>query len=342
MLEDDSLRFCPNIAEAFREYPEMLVPPHPIGSLLRYDHDSAGKVRARTEQCLKLVLLHNRSWLQSKIRRMRREEKDVANVRALLGEIRAYGELLCTWRPERIKTKAVGRGCDFLVEIAGTDLWIEVQTPNSGPPEKCIRVHEETTDGNVSWRMSEIAPFGFPNGLCETFHSQCASKITRVKKEEHQFDGSAASVLWLDLKDPTIWYCGFPSVHTLPLYWEKQTLVPGFVWHALYAQEGDPTFDGLNVWGMHRRPRPMPFSGRFNQETLIDFVILDIWSDKIVFENHKKKKQIPNEVYRDLFRLFPFNFQLSWLDWPIRGSLGERIERSRSEIKAFCSVLASP
>ena len=86
----------------------------------------------------------------------------------------------------------------------------------------------------------------------------------------------------------------------------------------------------------------MPFSGRFNQETLIDFVILDIWSDKIVFENHKKKKQIPDQVYRDLFRLFPFNLQLSSLDWPIRGSLAARIERRRSDIRAFCLAFESP
>ena len=342
MLENDSLQFCPNIAEAFRKYPEMLMPGHPVGFLLHYDHDSAGKVRARTEQCLKLVRLHNRPWLESKIRTMRREEKDLKNVSALIGEIRAYGELLWTWRPQQIKTKPVGSGCDFIVENGGLGLWIEVKTPQSGPPEKCSRVHEETSDGNVFWQMTELAPFGFPKGINDTFPGQCASKITRVKKREHQFDDSAVSVLWLDLKDPCIWSCGFPSEHALPLYWEKETLVPGFVWHAFYAQEGDPTFDGLNVEGMHRRPRPMPFSGRFNQGTLIDFVILDIWSDKIVFENHKKKKRIPDQVYRDLFRLFPFNLQLSWLDWPVRGSLASRIDRCRSEIRAFCSAFVSP
>ena len=217
MLDKNWPQYYPSIAEAFREYPEMLLPGHPVGFLLRCDQDRAGYVKARTDQCLKSVLLHNKPWLESKIRKMRREEKDLANVRALIGEIRAYGELLWTWRPEQIKTKAVGSGCDFLVKISGTELWIEVQTPNSGPGEKCIRVHEATTDENIFWRMSELAPFGFPNGLYETFQSKCASKISRVKKREHQFGDSAVSVLWLDLKDPGIWYCGFPCEHTLPL-----------------------------------------------------------------------------------------------------------------------------
>lgn len=341
MIDECWQRFYPAISGAFQDYPEMLLPGHPVGFLLRCAQDRAGYVRARTEQCINLVLLQNKPWLESKIRTMRREEKSLANVKARIGEIRAYGELLWAW-PSHTKPETKAAGRDFIVEVGDSELWIEVQTPNIGPPEKCVRVHRETTDGNASWRMTEFAPFRFPKDLDDTFQGRCASKITAIKKREHQFDDDTISILWLDLKDPTIWLCGFPSEQALPLYWEQETLVPGFLWHALYAEKGDPMFDKLSVEGMHPKPRTMEFSGRFNQETRIDFVIVDTWSDKIIFEKHKDKKEIPDIVYKDLFRLFPFNLQLSWLDWPIRGALAQKVERARSEIKAFCSALKLP
>jgi hypothetical protein len=342
MMEENWQVFYPTFAQVFREYPEMLLPEHPVGHLLSWPQESAGFVRAGMERCLKSVLRHQKSWLESKIRTMRREQSDHRNVRALLAEIRAFGELLCAWRPEQINASSRSAGCDFVAEVGNSELRIEVHAPQSGPPEKCLQVHEEDSELDKFWRLVEHAPFGRPKETNDTIAGMSASKITGIKKREHQFDGTAISVLWVDLKDPGIYLCGCPYDHALPLYFENEALHCGFLWYSQYAEKGDPIFDQLNVDGMHCRPRSLQFNGRFNQETRIDFVIFDTWSDKIIFEKHKNKKEISDFVYKDLLRLSSFNFQLSYLDWPIRGTLAGRIEHNRKEIKAFCSAFRPP
>jgi hypothetical protein len=79
----------------------------------------------------------------------------------------------------------------------------------------------------------------------------------------------------------------------------------------------------------------MEYDGRFWGKSLIDFVIADTCTEKIIFQNHSRDICIPNELYQSLHRLFGFNLELSWLDWPQKGQLEIRVQLELDRIQAY-------
>jgi len=332
----DWKRYYPFLHKLFGAYEGILQPSHPLGYLVSIDQENVRRAAAKTEASCRCLGSANPKWLKSKSRIVTR--KSLVEASATLAEIRAHGDLLTAWRHEQVRPPQ--RGVDFIVHIGSERVWVEVHTPQGRSDwAKVSRPISTTADGKIGASISEFAPFGLPDPSIPSTQGKCAFWISRIKRgKRHQFSEEEISVLWLDFNDPGVWPIPLDSDQALPIISWREYLTSGCFWSALYAEEGDAVFDNLNVEGMSGRPYRMTFPGRFTSDSKIDFVIIDTVGAKIVFQNHKGIKPVPEQLFRDLFSLPGFDLSLSWLDWPIHGSLGERVAHARQEIEVFTTA----
>lgn len=329
-------RLYPTLYQFFGAHEEILNPTHPLGYLVSIDEENIRRAAAKTEAAARIIRSSNITWLNSKCHTV--IASNAVEASATLSEIRARGDLLCVWREEQVRTNP--DGADFVIQTGREKVSIEVHTPQGrSDPARVSKAVEETARGNVRISISEFAPLGLPQGTVPTTQAECVSSISQIKEHKvHQFSESEISILWLDFNDPGIWLIPLDSDQALPVMSGRESLISGCFWSAFYAEKSDAVFDNLNVQGMSPKPYRMEFTGRFNRDARIDFVIIDTLRDAIVFQNHKGAKSIPDQLFRDFFRLPRFSLKLSWLDWPIRGSLQQRVVHARQEIEMFTSA----
>jgi hypothetical protein len=284
---------------------------HPLLTLVMGEGERCKHVASRTDVCAKYILGANEPWATRKSKELLKSS-DYSNVSALLGEIRAYGELLFTWGKQAVMPQE--SGSDFLVAVDGQQVRFEVHTPQHTAKQK--QGAEEsylTADGRI--RSFVFFPFGVPERERDTVQAEAVSKLAEAKKAEHQF-GADLGVLWLDLQDPGLWPLDFKRSHFLPISSFGEELTSGAFWNAFYGEKGLPVYDALSVNGFSSRLYEMEFPGRFVQGSRIDFVVADTRKHQIIFENHSHVRRRPDQLYRDFHRLYKFNLELSWLDWP--------------------------
>ncbi len=304
--------------------------PHPLISLVLGQSLRTKEVAIRTDKCFQLVKSKDEPWLKEKTKIIL-EEEDYSNVSACLGEIRAYGELI--WGLGD-KVNADRSGSDFTFIIKEKIIKIEVNTPQHRTKRRTLE-HESFGTDRVKGKIYEIFPFGWPERKIDNVQGEATSKLASIKQKEHQFDSDSINILWVDLKDPTLWVLDFGVEQFLPLSAFREEITSGAFWHAFYAKKGTPIFDNLSMHGMPSRIYTMEYDGRFWNDSLIDFVIADTRTDQIVFQNHTREGSIPTELLQGIHRLFAFNLELSWLDWPKKGQLVNRIQMELDRIEAY-------
>jgi hypothetical protein len=329
-------RSCPTLFELFGTCEQILNPKHPLRYLVSIDNEKVSQAAIKTESSARSVKGADSKWLNSKSEIIKSGSPEAAS--ATLSEIRAYGDLLHIWNPENVQPRS--SGSDFVVSLGNERVWVEVNTPHGrSDPKKVSRLLESTTKDKVSIGITEFAPFGLPEDHDSNVQAECVSKIASIKdKKDGQFHETEISILWLDFNDPRIWTIQFDSDQALPVISWRESLTSGCLWNAFYAEQGDPIFDDISVVGIYSNYYEMGFPGRFNQETNIDFVVIDTLRDKVVFQNHKGEKPVPDQLFRRFFTLPGFSLKHSWLDWPVRGSLENRVNHTRKEIELFKSV----
>ena len=306
---------------------------HPLlGLVLGDDHKG---ICGRTNHCVSRIKNEHPNWLSSKSKIVL-HDKDYSNVSSTLGEIRALGELIWIWN-SNIKTPK--DGCDFILE---TKIGYKVRYEVFTPQHRTKRYSREISDDqskNVRMKVSERFPFGWPERPTkDNVQGEAVSQLAQIKEKEHQFNTEDISVLWLDFRDPLLWPMDFKSDQLLPISAFREELTSGSCWNAFYGKKELPIFDQLSVLGLPSRSYDMEFDGRFNQNSLIDFVIISSQEQQVVFENHMKTKTIPDNFYKSLYRLFGFNLELSWLDWPLRGNLKSRVEHELETIRIYKNI----
>lgn len=304
--------------------------PHPLTSLVLGERTRTVGVAIRTDKCIQLVKNENEQWLKEKIKIIL-EDKDLSNVSASLGEIRAYGELIWIWKSN---IKPGRSGSDFSTELNGKTIKIEVNTPQHRT-KRHILDHESFGSDRIKGRVYEIFPFGWPERDTDNVQGEATSKLAAIKQKEHQFEENSINILWLDLKDPMLWVLDFGIEQFLPISAFREEITSGAFWNAFYAKKESYIFDQLSMHGLASRIYKIEYDGRFWGKSLIDFVIADTRTDKIVFQNHKRKSSIPNDLFQSLHRLFGFNLELSWLDWPRKGQLEMRVQQELAKIQAY-------
>jgi hypothetical protein len=314
-------------------------PPHPLAALVQRTDATTKKVAERTAHCCGSILRLNPKWLKAKASIVL-SEQDPANISATLGEIRAFGELIWVWQNKIIAGK---HAHDFELTQEGQRIRIEVFTQQYSTERGCIE-HPPNRGKRIVSQIREIFPFGWPKRPGkDNVQGEAVSKLARMKQAEHQFSEDDINILWCDLKDPTLWMFDFGKSQFAPLSTFQEQITSGAFWHAYYAKETTPIFDALPVAGYRGcNPYVMEFDGRFWRNTKLDFVIADTARSQIVFQNPKQSKEIPDWLFRDLHRLFAFDLQASWLDWPCPGQLKTRVEMALDSIAQYATAFALP
>lgn len=304
--------------------------PHPLISLILGESNRTTEVAIRTDKCVQLVKDENESWLREKVKIIL-EDEDVSNVSAALGEIRAYGELIWVWGSRIESGKS---GSDFLINLDGKTIRIEVNTPQHRTKRHTLK-HESFGTDKVKGKVYEIFPFGWPERNIDTVQGEAVSKLAAIKQKEHQFEENSINILWVDLKDPMLWILDLGMEQFLPISAFREEITSGAFWNAFYAKKGTYIFDQLSMPGLPSRLYKMEYDGRFWSDSLIDFVVADTRTDHVVFQNHKRDNEVPKALYQGLHRLFNFNLELSWLDWPKRGYIGIRVQQELDRIQSY-------
>lgn len=305
--------------------------PHPLIALVIGDCSRTQEIANRTDWCFGIVKKKNSSWLESKVKKII-TDKNMENVSASLGEIRAYGELVFAWN-DAIKAKS--SGSDFSIKVQNTEIKIEVHTPQHRSERREI-AHKPFNIDSIKSTISEIYPFGYPQRAIDNTQGEATSRLSCMKKVEHQFDAKSINILWIDLKDPMLWPLDFSSIQCLPVSQFNEDITSGAFWNAFYGKKQTYIYDNLSVCGIQSKAYSMEFNGRFWNNSLIDFVIADTRTEKIVFQNPNRKEiSIPDEIFQKIHCLFAFNLELSWLDWPVRNSLKKRIETQLEIIQSY-------
>lgn len=307
---------------------------HPLTALLYPASENAKIAAFNTDSSIKRLQHLHKDWLQKKTRIVL-EEKDLANISAVLGEIRAYGELTAIW-PRSISAQAAG--ADFSVcHPTGHTIKVEVNTPQkakTGSP----KLIESSILNKIEISTFVQYPLGEPESTTDNVQGEATSRLSSIKedKEAKQFQGADIAILWVDLQDPSVWNFNFWSEQFCPVVVFRENLTSGSLWSAWYGEKDLPVFDNLPIQGcIDDKPYKMEFKGRFARETVIDFLIVDTADKTVVFQNHVKSNKIPDQVYQDLYCLSRFNLEKSWLDWPVRSSLRSSVEMMIQNIKEY-------
>jgi hypothetical protein len=304
--------------------------PHPLTSLVLGEGSRTKDVAIRSDKCVQLVKDVNEQWLKEKVKIIL-EDEDSSTVSASLGEIRAYGELIWVWGDD---IKAGRSGSDFSLETNGKKVKIEVNTPQHRTKRHTLD-HESFGTDRIKGKVYEIFPFGWPEREIDNVQGEASSKLAAIKQKEHQFEKDSINILWIDLKDPTLWVLDFGIEQFLPLSAFREEITSGAFWNAFYAKKDTYIFDQLSMHGLASRIYKIEYNGRFWSDSLIDFVIADTRTDQIIFQNHSRDNCIPNRLYQSLHRFFGFNLELSWLDWPRKGQLATRVQLELDRIQEY-------
>jgi len=269
----------------------------------------------RTNYLLSIV---NKDWLTKKLKNFKKQNPK-ENISALLGEIRCHGEIKLAFKEFEIYYP--NTGSDFIINFFGNKIQIETYTPQESRDKKtaeCI-LNEETIHSNyrITLKAKLRAPFGLPKRSKDNTQYEAVSKFSRIKedKEGKQFSEDAISILWIDLNDPTM----FPfslAEQCQPILTFNGGITSGAIWYAFYGEKGDWIYNDFRFPPCNAVE--MEFNGRFKRGTLIDFVIIDAFTEKYIFQNPYSSKKILKEVLPELFsylfRLFNLQASNSFFD----------------------------
>jgi hypothetical protein len=152
--------------------------------------------------------------------------------------------------------------------------------------------------------------------------------LATIKQDERQFGKTDWAILWLDFDDPNAFPLPIGTSQCLPIIGGGQQLSSGALWWAHYGQRGDPLFDRYPLREPGAVLYAMEFDGRFKRGSRVSVVLIYLDGTLYAFENHAAVP-MPEQLACDLVQLDSFNFEHSWLNWPVPGSLSLRIEAAR-------------
>jgi len=291
-------------------------------------------IAIRMDIQLGYIYRYDEKWLQQKLDIfLKIENIKNENFNGLLGEIRTYGELL------ELKTSvqmvsSIGTpssGSDFIVLLNNEKINIEVNTPQkTGSKTTTIEISKSITElinHTMGLAVSSNAPYGYPAREKDNIQYEAVSKFSKIKseKEGKQFKKDEISILWLDLNDPIIFMFN-QLEYTTPISSFNGAISSGFIWNAFYSLKGDNIYSNYNTFS--KDLIKMEFDGRFN-DSYIDFVVMDFFTHKVIFENHNSKKKIPSDLYKVFFHLHNLNNQNSYLSFGNQSNLKHKINLER-------------
>lgn len=303
--------------------------------LVETTNDAFQQIILRMDIQLSYIYRYDEKWIEQKIKDFFSGESLIAeNFNGLLGEIRAYGELLelkaSSLDLTEIKTPM--DGSDFIAILNDQNIHVEVNTPQKSGKVTSRGLETKKTEGEkhtIKMEIGENAPYGFPVRDIDNVQYEAVSKFAQIKqnKEKKQFKENDISILWLDINDPTIFM--FNQIeYTTPILSFNGLITSGFMWNAFYSKRGDNIYSNYSY--LDKDVIKMEFDGRFNSDSNIDFVIIDCFTHKVIFENQNSTKDIPTALYKLFFNLHNLNNQYSYLSFMKKDELKQIIESERN------------
>ncbi len=293
-------------------------------------------ITSRMDVQLAYINQYDKQWLDKKVSYfIAATDKKAENFNGILGEIRAYGDLLelqhNLFSVKKIKTPS--SGSDFVMILDdNTSIHIEVNTPQQSDGKITSTEIEKTTkeikNYKIEYDISAHAPYGYPGRKKDNIQYEAVSKFSQIKNKQEckQFKKDKISILWLDLNDPKI--SMFNQLdYTTPIISFNGAISSGFIWNAFYSLQGDKIY--ANHDSFSKDYIEMEFNGRFSN-SYIDFVVLDCFTHKVIFENHNSKKEFPSEIYKLFLNFFNLNNQSSYLSFGNKKLLKDIIKAERT------------
>lgn len=311
-----------------------------IESLTILDSEHYQVIASRMNVLVEKIIQYDNSWLVSRINEFLSGGKTQTkeNFSGLLGEIRAYGELLDIFEKKDIVSQK--DGSDFILELDEMKINIEINTPQkTSSPKKTTEYKENLKTNSVEDKViiksiTSSAPFGYPTKKYYNIQYEAVSKFAGIKKEKEnkQFTKENPSILWLDMNDPTLFIFDLAEeCQSIKAF--NGAISSGALWYAFYGEKDDwiyASYDGM----CSRDAIQMEFDGRFKQGSNIDFVVIDAFTKKYIFQNPYSEKEIPKDLYKYFLNLFGIQLYSSYFDFD-KCRLRETIENTRNKNNQF-------
>lgn len=330
---DAGLERCPAIAaEVWPAVEERASedPHHALRYLLASDSQAAERVARRTDHAVAAIRDRDPTWLGQKTAALRRASDSSATT-SVLGEIRAYADLLSAF-PAQVRPNP--RGCDFSISLEAESVGVEVYSPQHRS-ERASTQPEVSVRHGIRMELIETAPFGLPARPIDNVQGEAVSRIAGAKWPESQLEGHDAYVLWMDFQDPRLWALVPDLGQVRPFCTFRGAATSGAFWSAFYGRSGMPVFDSLSFESGDHSIYRMEFEGRFYRPTVVDLAVFNLISGTVVYQNPNRPTVLSDDFFRKLHLLPQVTPELCWLDWPARGRLGDRVAHAREELDAY-------
>lgn len=156
------------------------------------ESDRYQSISSRMNVLLEKIIKKDKDWLDNKIKEFLNSVKTQTkeNFSGLLGEIRAYGELLDIFEKKDIISQK--DGSDFILELDEMKINIEINTPQkTSSPKKTTEYKENLKTNSVDDKViitsiTSSAPFGYPTKKYYNIQYEAVSKFAGIKKRKRK------------------------------------------------------------------------------------------------------------------------------------------------------------
>ncbi len=279
------------------------------------------------------------SWLEEMKPRLLQDNMN--NVRAAVGEVVAYAELLhadfivkpiaATHNhptPEYVVMDHDNN--EFIVEVFSKQL-CEETTRRIGTSQEFLTQIGNSGPG-VYFDIQELSPYGYSN---DSVTEDAVSKICAIKGREHQALPEKPFIIWVDIQNSGDFFLGDQNYADPIISW-RGTLTSGHYWYGMYGKKNLPVFNDYAIF-CHRGEKnfyPMQHDGRFLLSKKISGMFFKFEKSIVFFENPNAEQKISMSTRHQLSMFRDFDLGKSMIDFA-DGLVKQKIETAYAEIEAL-------
>lgn len=186
------------------------------------------------------------AWIQRLTKRLKSEKRDLKNIEAMFGELRAYADIL-TFPFYEVSSNSGGKGADFTLTDKSSKEKVKVEVYTQQVKDNCV----VTEDVNVhNFKESLVTPLMDWKTTLKNVSAENVSiakgtirNVGGSKKDAHQVDANIPTYLYIDFQ--SIWGLGVDQAH--PVMAQAERFTSGVFWLAFYGKKGMPILENLNL-----------------------------------------------------------------------------------------------
>nr|QIM10458.1 hypothetical protein PlAlph_3500 [uncultured Alphaproteobacteria bacterium] len=279
------------------------------------------------------------NWLERMKPRLLQD--NINNVRAAIGEVVAYAELLhadfivkpiatSNNHPTPEYVVIDHNNNEFIVEVFSKQLCDET-TRRIGTSQDLLEQISDRGPG-VYFDVQEISPYGYSN---DSVTEDAISKICAIKGREHQALPGKPFIIWVDIQNSGDFFLGDQD-YANPITSWKGTLASGHYWYGMYGKKNLPVFNDYTIFYHQgeKKPYPMQHNGRFLLSKKISGMFFRFEKSIVFFENPNAEQKISMFTRHQLTMFRDFDLGKSMIDFA-DGLVKQKIEIAYAEIEAL-------